>query len=135
MLYDVHNDKFNHEFVTSLAGVMEVLPRTKKGTPPESSLDPGTGVETGEPVKTLVPNTVKPSDTNKLCKTNPEFNADNLADDAVTDTEDKVVKVVENVPSIWRPTLLLLHRSLRMMWTSSHLLCPPTQTCLLMRML
>ena len=81
---------------------LEVSPRSKKVATPESSLGPGQGVNSGEPTEKLVPNTVKLSDINILCETISESNADNLADDAITDTEDKVSKVVET----FHPALL-----------------------------
>ena len=103
MLYLVHNDKSNREFVTSLTGVMEVRPRTKKVATPESKLDPGPGVDCGESEDKLVPLSVKSLDTNKLCETLLEFIVDNLADDAVIATGNKVAKAVVSNPSTFHP--------------------------------
>ena len=97
MPYVVNNDKFNRELVTSLAVVMEVSPRTKKVSTPESKLGPGKGVDRGEPKEALVPNTVKLYNPNILRETISEFDADNLADDDITDTEDKVATAVETL--------------------------------------
>ena len=106
MLYLVHNDKSNHEFVTSLTGVMEVRSRTKKVATPESKSDPGPGVDCGESEDKLVPLSVKSLNTNKLRETKLEFIVDNLADDDVIATGKKVVKEVEPIHPFWRPSIL-----------------------------
>ena len=103
MLYLVHNDKSNREFVTSLTGVMEVRSRTKKVATPESKLDPGPEVDCGELVDKHVPLSVKSLYTNKVCETLLEFIVDNLADDDVIATGNKVAKAVVSNPSILAP--------------------------------
>ena len=44
MLYDVNNDRFKYEYVTSLAGVMEVQPNTEKAATPATEEKASSGV-------------------------------------------------------------------------------------------
>ena len=95
---------------------MEVRPRTKKVATPESELEPRPGVDCGESKEKLVPLSVKSLHTNKLRETLLEFIVDNLVDDAVIATGNKVAKEVEAIHLFWRPTILatrthLLHQT------------------------